>query len=414
MKISIIGAGYVGLVSAACLAKLGNEVTIIDIDEERLHAIRNRVSPMYEDGLDELLGQIHLEVSADYQKILPSDVIFMCLGTPSDESGIILVYIKEAAKEIADILKTKQDYCVVAVKSTVIPGTTKDIIIPILETSDKKVGRDFGVCMSPEFLSEGKAIKDFMNPARIIIGQYDSKSGDTLCGLYNAFKAPIMRTSLRAAEMIKLASNAFLATKISFINEVGNICKQLGIDTYEVAKGMGFDDRIGNKFLNAGIGFGGSCLPKDLRMLVAKAKEIQYEPEILEAVLQLNATLALNMVNLLKKHVPLKGAVIGLLGLAFKPGTDDVRDSQAIKITEVLIREGATVKAYDPLAVNNFRTLFPQISYVSKEEVLNANAILILTEWEEFSNLDYRGKIVIDGRRVEKAREARIYEGVCW
>jgi len=214
--------------------------------------------------------------------------------------------------------------------------------------------------------------------------------------------------------MIKLASNAFLATKISFINEVGNICKQLGIDTYEVAKGMGFDDRIGNKFLNAGIGFGGSCLPKDLRMLVAKAKEIQYEPEILEAVLQLNATLALNMVNLLKKHVPLKGAVIGLLGLAFKPGTDDVRDSQAIKITEVLIREGATVKAYDPLAVNNFRTLFPQISYVSKEEVLNANAILILTEWEEFSNLDYRGKIVIDGRRVEKAREARIYEGVCW
>ncbi len=414
MKISIIGAGYVGLVSAACLAKLGNEVTIIDIDEERLHAIRNRVSPMYEDGLDELLGQVHLEVSADYQKILPSDVIFMCLGTPSDESGIILVYIKEAAKEIADILKTKQDYCVVAVKSTVIPGATEELIIPILETSGRKVGDDFGVCMSPEFLSEGKAIKDFMNPARIIIGQYDSKSGDTLCGLYSAFKAPIMRTSLKAAEMIKLASNAFLATKISYINEIGNICKKLGIDTYEVAKGMGFDERIGNRFLNAGIGFGGSCLPKDLRMLVAKAKEIQYEPEILEAVLQLNATLALNMVNLLKKHVPLKGAVIGLLGLAFKPGTDDVRDSQAIKITEVLIREGATVKAYDPLAVTNFNKLYPQIQYVTKEEVLNSDAILIVTEWGEFNNLDYRGKVVIDGRRVAKAREARIYEGVCW
>jgi len=416
VKISIIGAGYVGLVTAACLAKLGSEVVLIDSDEEKLKAIHNnRVSPIYEEGLDELLSQVHIEVSADYDKALPSDMIFVCVGTPPDESGsIFLEHITEAAKQIAEALKRKQGYCVVTVKSTVAPGTTEEVVIPILETSGKKTGDDFGVCMCPEFLREGKAIQDFMNPARVIIGEYDGKSGDMLYKLYQSFNAPILRTNLRTAEMIKLASNAFLATKISFINEVGNICKQLGIDVYEVAKGMGFDDRIGSKFLNAGIGFGGSCLPKDLRMLIARAKEIGYEPTILEGVSNLNEAQALKLVESLKKHVPLKGAVIGLLGLAFKPGTDDVRDSRAIKIVEVLLQEGAVVKAYDPLAVKNFSKLFSQIEYVSKEEVLNSGAILIVTEWEEFNHLDYRGKIVIDGRRIAKAREARIYEGVCW
>jgi UDPglucose 6-dehydrogenase len=253
-----------------------------------------------------------------------------------------------------------------------------------------------------------------MNPARIIIGKYDSKSGDVLSQLYHSLEAPVMRTSLKAAEMIKLASNTFLATKISYMNEIGNICKRLDIDTYEVAKGMGFDDRIGNKFLNAGVGFGGSCLPKDLWMLTAKARELHYQPQLLEAVSQLNDEQALRMIDLLKRHVPLKGAVIGLLGLAFKPGTDDIRDSRAIIIAETLLQEGASIKAYDPLAADNFKELFPQISYVSGEEVLNADAILILTDWEEFSRIDYSGKIVIDGRRVEKAMKARIYEGLSW
>lgn len=416
VKISIIGAGYVGLVTAACLAKLGNEVVLIDTDKEKLEAIHNNMgSSIYEEGLDELLSQVHIEVSTDYQKTLPSDIIFICVGTPSDESGaIFLEQITGATKQIAEILKTREAYCVVAVKSTVAPGTTEELVIPILETQGRKVGSDFGVCMCPEFLREGKAIYDFMNPARVIIGEYDGKSGDVLNRLYQSFNAPILRTSLRTAEMIKLASNAFLATKISFINEVGNICKQLGIDTYEVAKGMGFDARIGSKFLNAGVGFGGSCLPKDLKMLIARAKEVGYEPTILEGVLNLNDAQALKLVELLKKHVPLKGAVIGLLGLAFKPGTDDVRDSRAIKIVQTLLEEGAKVKAYDPVAVENFRKLFPQIEYAPKEKVLNSDAILIVTDWEEFSKLDYEGKIVIDGRRVAKAREARIYEGVCW
>ena len=415
MKISIIGAGYVGLVTGVCLAKLGNEVVLIDIDEEKLEAIRNKVSPIYEEGLDELLDQVHIEVSTDYGKILHSDVIFICVGTPSDKSGSIsLKYITETTKQIAQQLKDREDYCVVVVKSTVPPGITEKQVIPILETSGRKVGGDFGVCMCPEFLREGKAIYDFMNPARVIIGEYDGKSGDMIYNLYQSFNAPILRTNLRTAEMIKLASNAFLSTKISFINELGNICKQLGIDIYDVVKGMAFDDRIGGKFLNAGVGFGGSCLPKDLRMLIAGAKEIGYVPTMLEEVLNLNDAQTLKLVELLKKHVPLKDAVIGLLGLAFKPGTDDVRDSGAIKIVEVLLKEGAKVKAYDPLAVKNFSKLFPQIDYVTKEEVLNSDAILIITEWEEFNNLDYKGKIVIDGRRVSKAKEARIYEGICW
>jgi len=416
VKISIIGAGYVGLVAAACLAKLDNEVVLIDIDKEKLEAIRNnRVSFIYEEGLNELLNQVYIKVSADYDSALSSDIILICVGTPVDENGAIyLEHIKEATQQIAEVLKKGEGYCVVAVRSTVAPGTTEEIVIPILEASGRKVGGDFGVCMCPEFLREGKAVYDFMNPARVVIGEYDGKSGDMLYSLYQSFNAPILRTSLRTAEMIKLASNAFLATKISFINEVGNICKQLGIDTYEVAEGMGFDERIGSKFLNAGIGFGGSCLPKDLKMLIARAKEVGYEPTILEGVLNLNDAQALKLVESLKRHVPLKDAVIGLLGLAFKPGTDDVRDSRAIKIVEVLLQEGAIVKAYDPLAVKNFSKLFPQIEYVTKEEVLNSDAILIITEWKEFRTLDYKGKIVIDGRRVAKAREARIYEGVCW
>lgn len=415
MKVAVIGAGYVGLVTGACFAKLGNEVVIIDIDEKKLAAINNGVSPIYEEGLDELLRQVQVEVSNDYGKVSASETVMLCLGTPSDENGtIVLDYMIEASKRIAEILRARSDYSVVTVKSTVPPGTTEEAVIPILETSGKKAGKGFGVCMCPEFLREGKAIYDFMHPARVVIGEYDSRSGDVLERLYQDFKVPIMRTDLKTAEMIKLASNAFLATKISFINEIGNLCKQLGIDVYEVAKGMALDDRIGSQFLNAGVGFGGSCLPKDLIMLIAKAKETGYKPTILEGISKFNDAQALRMVELLKRHLQPRGATIGLLGLAFKPGTDDVRDSRAIKIVEALLDEGARVRAYDPLAADNFRRLFPQIEYASKEAVLNSDAILIVTEWAEFKDIDYRGKIVIDGRRIDKAREARIYEGIGW
>jgi UDPglucose 6-dehydrogenase len=415
MRISIIGAGYVGLVAAACLAKLGHGIMLVDIDEVKLEQIASGISPIHEPGLDEILNQINIETTTDYQKIAGAEVIFICVGTPSDEDGSMsLEYIAKAAKQVAEVLKKKMDYCVVTVKSTVVPGTTEELVIPILEASGKKAGKDFGVCMDPEFLREGKAIHYYMNPARIVIGELDPRSGDVLVNLYKDFKAPVMRTSIRTAEMIKLASNSFLAAKISLINEIGNICKALGIDTYEVAKGLGYDERIGSKFLNSGIGFGGSCLPKDLKAIIAKAKQVGYEPEILESVLKLNDKQALKMVELLKRHISLKGATIGILGLAFKAGTDDVRESRAIKIVEALLKEGAKVKAYDPVAMESFRKLFPQIEYTKAEEVLKCDAILIVTEWEEFEHLDYRGKIVIDGRRIAKARKARIYEGICW
>lgn len=415
MKVSVIGAGYVGLITGVCLAKLGNEVYLTDIDEEKLEAIRKRIAPIYEEGLEELLKQIKLNVDNDYQAVSAADVILLCLGTPTDENGhIVLDYLVDATKQVAKVLKTKEDYCVVTVKSTVAPGTTEQVVIPILKASGRRIGDDFGVCMCPEFLREGKAIYDFMNPARVIIGEYDHRSGDMLHNLYQSLKAPIMQTNLSTAEMIKLASNCLLATKISYINEIGNICKKLGIDVYEVARGVGLDDRIGSKFLNAGIGFGGSCLPKDLKMLIARAKEVTYKPKILETVSDFNDAQTVRLVALLKKHISLKNKKIGILGLAFKPETDDVRDSRAIKIVETLLQEGAVVRAYDPMAVNNFRKLFPQIDYVTKEEVLDSEAILIVTEWDEFNHLDYRGKIVIDGRRIPKAKEAKIYEGIGW
>ncbi len=416
MKLSVIGAGYVGLITGACLAKLGHEVVFIDVDREKLEAINDRKAPpIYEEGLEELLSQIHIEGSSDYGKIADSDVIFICVDTLADDGGsIFLDNLLSATKQISQVLSKRESYYVIVVKSTLGPGMTEETVIPILEEGGRKAGKDFGVCMCPEFLREGQAVYDFMNPARIVIGEYDSRSGEMLDQLHRSFDAPIMHTSLRTAEMIKLASNGFLATRISFINEIGNICKQLGIDTYEVAQGMGLDSRIGSTFLNAGIGFGGSCLPKDLRILISRAQQVGYQPELLRNVAALNEKQALKPVELLKKHIPLKGATTGILGLAFKPGTDDVRNSRAIKIVQTLLAEGASVKAYDPLAVENFRKLFPNIDYVSREEAMNCDAILILTEWEEFKELDYRGKIVIDGRRIEKAREARIYEGVCW
>jgi len=415
MRISVIGAGYVGTVTGVCLAKLGNEVTLIDTDEEKVAAIREKIPMIYEEGLPELISEVPVEASSDYGSIRDSELIFICVGTPCSSEGFVsLDQIEEVTKGISRQLKEMERYCVVCVKSSVVPMTTEEWVIPILKASGRKLGRDFGVCMWPEFLREGKAIHDFMNPSRLIIGEYDRKSGEALMKLHRDFNAPVLRTNLRTAEMIKLASNAFLATRISFINEIGNICKRLGIDAYEVASGMGFDDRIGNKFLNAGIGFGGSCLPKDIRALISRAKQSGYEPGLLQEISNLNERQALYLLEMLKSHVVLKDATIGILGLAFKPGTDDVRDSRAIGIVRALLREGVKVKAYDPIAIENFKSLFPQIEYVTKEEILNCDAILIITEWEEFNHLDYRGKVVIDGRRVLKAKEARIYEGICW
>ena len=415
MKISVIGAGYVGLVTGACLAKLGNQVILVDADATRVDAINRGECPICEQGLGDLLRSTRLEATCHIgDAIRSSEIGFVCVGTdPGDGSYTIdLRSVREVAETIG---KAAHDRFLTVIKSTVIPGTTEEAVIPLLEKNGRKVDADFGVCVSPEFLREGFAVEDCLNPDRIVIGETNWESGDILSHLYKDFPCPVLRVDLRTAEAIKYASNAFLAAKISFMNEIGNICKELGIDAYEVARGMGYDRRIGDRFLNAGIGFGGSCLPKDLRALIAKATATGYEPRLLQEIVNLNEAQHLRVIQLLKKHVPdLRGKVIGVLGLAFKAGTDDVRESRAIGVVTALLEEGAQVRAYDPAAMGRFESLFPDIAYASPREVLDSDAIVILTDWQEFSDLDYTGKTVIDGRRVLKAREGKIYEGVCW
>lgn len=422
MDISVIGTGYVGLVTGACFAKLGNKVICVDIDERKIDLINYGKSPIYEEGLEDILNKYkeRIEATNDYRYAIEnSDITFICVGTPSKEDGSLdLSFIRETAREIGLQLKKKKNWHLIVVKSTVLPGTTRDIILPILEEySNKKVGIDFGLAMNPEFLREGVAVNDFLNPDRIVIGFYDDKSRKILRELYKDFSCPILETSLSAAEMIKYASNAFLATKISFINEIGNMCKKIGIDTYEVADGMGLDKRIGRSFLDSGIGWGGSCFPKDLAALKVWAEKNSLEAKILNSVIEVNEEQPLRLVEILKKYIPnLREKTIGILGLAFKPNTDDIRESRAIIVVRRLLEEKAIVKAYDPKAIDNFRKIFPDIEYCSTaEEVLESDAILILTKWEDFRKLDYSGKIVIDGRRLIEAKDtAKIYEGVCW
>ncbi|MFQ5975796.1 MAG: UDP-glucose dehydrogenase family protein, partial [Candidatus Hydrothermarchaeales archaeon] len=357
------------------------------------------------------------------QAVLESDISFICVGTPSGLLDYIdLKYIEKVSLEIGKALNEKDGYHIVVVKSTVVPGTTEHSVVPTLENhSGKKCGTDFGVCMNPEFLREGKAIDDFLNPDRIIIGCSDERSTKTLKELYSGFKSTLMETDPKTAEMIKYATNSFLVTKISFINEIGNICKQLGIDVYEVARGLAMDSRVSPRFLNAGIGFGGSCFPKDVKALVGKAKEVYYRPIVLNAAMELNETQALRLVELLEKKAgPLKGVDVVVLGLAFKPGTDDMREAPSLKIIHSLLKKGARLHLADPEALNEAEKILGRhemINYYSSpdEAVTKGSYILIVTDWDEFKKEDlYRGKVVIDGRRIEEAKAADDYEGVCW
>ena len=410
--ISVIGLGVVGLTTAVGFALKGHKVIGIDIDPDKVRSINEGVCPIYEEGLSEALKKVNITATTDHTRALSSEISFLCGGTPPKADGSIdLFFLEEPAKQLAEALKEKQRYHLIVVRSTVIPGLTEKVISPIFNDSNK-----IGFCVNPEFLQEGTAIENFLDPDRIVIGADDRRAGDTLEKVYINFESPILRTDLKTAEMIKQASNAFLSTRISFINEIGNICSEMGINVYEVAEGMGYDRRIGSEYLRAGLGFGGFCLPKDLSALIEAAKELGYKPRILEEVLRLNNEQPQRMMKLLKKYIPsLKGKSIGILGLSFKPGTDDVRKSKAIEIVEELLKEGAHVKTYDPEAMPNFKRLFNgKLTYSNPEEVLASDATLILTEWDEFNRLDYRGKIVIDGRMVPKAREAKTYEGISW
>jgi UDPglucose 6-dehydrogenase len=421
LNISIIGTGYVGAVTGACLAELGYDVTFVGRDQKKLDVISSGKSPIFEPSLDDLLRKNleRIKTTTDISEaVQTTQLTFICVGTPSKEDGSIdLSQVDTVSHAIGRAIRSDDAYHIFVMKSTVLPGTTETLVVPVLENeSRKKAFTDFGIASNPEFLKEGTAVDDFFHTDRVVIGTDDQKTREILEQLYQPLKVPIFTTTIRTSEMIKYASNAFLATKISFANEIGNICKQMGIDSYEVFKGVGLDQRINPHFFRSGIGFGGSCFPKDVRALVSHARSVGVEPRILSAVLNTNEEQPGNMIRLLKQHVDVSGKTIGILGLAFKPDSDDVRESRAIPIIEALKYEGARIIAYDPVAVYNFKRLFPDISYAkTAEDVLSADVVVIVTEWKEFENLDYHGKVVIDGRRIGKARrEAAVYEGVCW
>ena len=418
MKIGIIGLGYVGLITGVGFASLGNKVVGIDVDEKKIEKINKGESPIYEKDLESKLKEIkeNFTATTKIEELKDCEIIFICVGTPSKEDGSIdLKYIKQAAEDISKILDS---YKIIVVKSTVIPGTTESLI----KILGKKVGRDFGLAMNPEFLKEGSALKDFFEPDRIVVGSYDEKTKEILEELYKDFNCPKIFTNIKTAEMIKYASNAFLATKISFINEIGNICKKLGIDVYDVAEGMGYDKRIGREFLNAGIGFGGSCFPKDVKALIAKAKEIGYDPKLLQEVIEINEKQPFKKIEIVKKKVSnLKNKKIALLGLTFKPHTDDIRESRAIPIIQKLIEEDAIIHAHDPKGIENTKLIFPEnekLRYIEdpQEAIDKSDIVLLLTEWPHFRKLDFKDKLVVDGRNVipKEQREGLNYEGICW
>jgi UDPglucose 6-dehydrogenase len=425
MNISIIGSGYVGICTGVGFAIRGNKVICVDIDKKKVDNINKGIPPIYENGLEAQLKKClknkTFEATTDINyAINNSEITFIGVGTPSRSDGSIdLTYVKNCSEQIGKCLKK---YHIVVMKSTVVPGTMENVVIPLIEKSKKKSGKDFGVCMNPEFLREGFALEDFLNPDRIVIGELDKKSGDVLEKLYNNFKAPVVRCSLKTAEMSKYASNAFLATKISFINEIGNLCKKLGIDTYDVSKAMGYDKRISPFFLNAGVGFGGSCFPKDISAIISRSEELGLDSKIMKSVVDVNKKQRIRIVDLLKNKTQIKGKKIAILGLSFKSGTDDIRDSVAIDIIKELKKNGANVSAYDPKASENMKNVISDISYAKSvtDCLTNADACLILTDWDEFKALadkDFsvmRNKIIIEGRKTLDKNKVKNFEGICW
>lgn len=425
----MVGSGYVGMIMAVGLAEMDHDVICLDVDEDRIRMINQGVAPIHEPGLDELLHKHtgeKIRATGSYDDAIgSSDISVICVGTPSAEDGRAdLSMISNTAEDIGKVLRNIDNYHVVVVKSTVPPGTTEETVLPLLEkNSDKKVSSDFGLAMNPEFLQEGSALHNFMNPDRIVIGSFDQRSGDIVASLYAGFDVPVLRTDIKTAEMIKYAANSLLATKISFSNEIGNICKQLGIDVYKVMEGVGLDRRISPLFLRAGAGFGGSCFPKDVEALVAKAEEMGCNSVLLRSVLAINDMQPLHMIELLRRYVPdLAEKRIAVLGLAFKNNTDDIRESRSILVIEALLREKVRVSAYDPLANDNMRQLFPDVEYCAsaRDALRDADACLVMTEWREFSDLgegDFgvmRNMVVIDGRHIIKPVDGMIYEGLCW
>ncbi len=395
MHIAVIGTGYVGLVTGACFAEFGVDVTCVDVDEDKIARLLQGIMPIYEPGLEQLVSKNtqagRLRFTTDVvQAVQESLVIFLAVGTPPKSDGSPdLSFVEAAAGSIADHMN---GYKVIVTKSTVPIGTGEHL--RELINARKKTRANFGVVSNPEFLREGAAINDFMRPDRVVIGSKDEEAIAIMKDLYRPLyliEAPFVITSLEAAELTKYAANAFLATKVSFINEIANLCDKIGCDVHDVARAIGMDKRIGSKFLHPGPGFGGSCFPKDTRALASVARQYDCSSHIVDAVIEVNQRQGENMLVKIRKLVGnLKGKTIAVLGLAFKPETDDMREAPAIGIIKSLLDDGAVVRAYDPVAKSEAMKMLPDIVYADDEyaAVNGADALVFVTEWNQFRALD--------------------------
>ncbi len=439
MKISIIGTGYVGLVTGISLSALDHEVTCIDNDKDKVSKINSGVSPFYEPGLNKILKKLlkkRLSAAENLEKsVIESDVIIIAVGTPTVKGKIDLTFIEKAAEQIGEAISKTNKYKVITVKSTVLPGVTETIVKPILEKySKKKAGKDFGLCMNPEFLREGSALDDALHPDRIVIGQIDDKSGKEYAKIYAKVSAPVIFTELATAELTKYAANALFATLISFSNEIARISEKTdGVDVVDVWEGVHLDRRLSPYYRNmrikpevlnyifSGCGFGGSCFPKDTKALLSFANDLGIQASLIKSVIDINNTQPHQLLTLLKNVLGdnLKDKKIAILGLSFKPNTDDTRESPALPIIEELISEGAKIIIHDPMAR---REDIPRADTV-KKAIENADAVIVVTAWAEYAKLtpqffkeNMKKPIVIDGRRIYDKNSFKkagiIYKGI--
>ena len=419
--IGVFGAGWVGLVTGACFAELGHEVVVRDVLPERVEALQAGHLPLHEPGLAELLERNgeRLTFTTELDEVVSAPIMFVCVGTPPTYSGDADL---SAVWTVVDHLPSLEERAILVMKSTVPVGTGETVRSAL----DARGLAHVGYVSNPEFLSEGSAVRDFMSPDRLVVGAFTEADAGAVAALYEPLDAPIVRADVASAEMIKLAANAFLMTRISFINEIANVCEATGADVEQVAKGIGLDHRLGPHFLRAGIGWGGSCFPKDGVALKQLASNSGYHFQLLNAVIEVNELQKRRVIGKLEKHLgKLRGKTIALLGLAFKPNTDDMREASSLVLSARLQAAGARVRAYDPVAEDEARKLIGGVEFkTSAAEVADgADALVLVTEWPEFAELDFsavaasmRGNTVIDGRNfldAEKVRDAGLaYEGI--
>ena len=410
-NITVIGTGYVGLVTGACIADLGNRVVCVDINEQKIEGLKQGVMPIYEPGLEELVARNvragRLSFTTSYAEGLKeAEFVFIAVGTPEGVDGEAdLRYVRMAARSIAEVM----DHPMVIVNKSTVPVGTGDWVADIIR-EHRNDDMDFAVVSNPEFLREGSAISDFMYPDRIVLGSLNQEAAEKVAQLYLPLRTTIMTTDLRTAEMIKYASNAFLATRISFINEIANICEALGADVKEVATGMSYDKRIGRAHLDAGVGYGGSCFPKDVKALAYMAEIKGRHPQLLRAVMEINTDQRRAVVRKLEQALgSLRGKTVGLLGLAFKPNTDDMREASSTHIARMLQTAGAHVRAYDPVAMKVAARTVPGVELAEDAYALaeGCDALIVVTEWNEFKHLDLarirklmNRPVLIDGRNI--------------